>query len=354
MCFARKRPQQQYRKSSMKKAFGLIPLILAFAVIKCAAEGLPELPLPVASFGAAALPDGSLYSFGGHSGRRHKYNREDVHGDLFRWKPGAKKWETLSADEPAQGASLVAADAGSLIRIGGMAARNAKAEKQDLWSSDRAARYDIASAQWIALPPLPQRRSSHDSIICGSTLYVIGGWRMEGESDSVWHDTYLTLNLAQANPRWESHPQPFKRRAIAVQSIGTKVYVIGGMRDDNELVTAVSVLETTTGGWSEGPSLPAEKIGGFGFAAAAHEGRLFASGVNGRLLELRGHSWVAVAKLAHPRYFHRLLSGGEGKLIAIGGESGSGAKTPPEVIAVPTANSAPLPDKALNPAGKSS
>ena len=335
------------------KAFALTSLLLAFTSVLTASDTPPELPLPVASFGAAAMPDGSLYFYGGHSGKRHKYNRDEVHGDLFRWKPGADQWEALAKDEPAQGASLVAVK-GGVVRIGGMAARNAMGEKQDLWSSETAARYDIASGRWIPLPKLPQRRSSHDSIVCGSTLYVIGGWRMEGDADSVWHDTYLTLDLTKADATWQSHPQPFKRRALAVQTIGTKVYAVGGMRDDNEMSSVVSVLETKNGTWSEGPSLPAEKIGGFGFAAAAHEGRLFASGLRGRLLELRGDAWVAVAKLVHPRYFHRLLNGGAGKLIAIGGESQGGGKAPPEIIVVPRSDSPPLPDEPAKPAGKSS
>jgi N-acetylneuraminic acid mutarotase len=325
------------------KAFLLVSLVLSLTTALPAGDTPPEMPLAVASFGAAGMPDGSLYFYGGHSGRRHKYNRDEVHGDLFRWKPGADQWEALTKDEPAQGASLVAAKDG-VIRIGGMAARNAKGEEQDLWSSETAARYDIATSKWIPLPKLPQRRSSHDSIISGNVLYVIGGWRMEGDADSVWHDTYLTLDLTKPDAKWETHPQPFKRRALAVQTIGTKVYAIGGMTDENKTTGAVSVLDTTTGQWSDGPALPAEKIGGFGFAAASAEGRLFSSGVTGQLLELRNGKWVAVAKLAHPRYFHRLLNGGSGKLIAIGGESGSGTKTPPEFIAIPSADSAPWPD----------
>lgn len=336
------------------KALPLISLfLLSLTSALRASDTPPEMPLSVASFGAAGMPDGSLYFYGGHSGKRHKYNRDEVHGDLFRWKQGADKWETLAKDEPAQGASLIAAKDG-VIRIGGMAARNAKGEKQDLWSSETAARYDIATNKWVPLPKLPQRRSSHDSIVSGNTLYVIGGWSMEGEEDPVWHETYVTLDLSKADANWESHAQPFKRRAIAVQTIGTKVYAIGGMNDEEKTTSAVSVLDTTTGKWSEGPALPAEKIGGFGFAAVAHEGRLFSSGVTGQLLELRGEAWVAVAKLAHPRYFHRLLSGGAGKVIAIGGESLKGVKAPPEVITLPAADSAPLPDEPApaKPAGK--
>lgn len=326
----------------------LLPLLLALSIHHAGAADAapPEMPLAVASFGAAGLPDGSLYFYGGHSGKRHKYNRDDVHGDLFRWQPGATQWEALTKDEPAQGASLVATqDGAGVIRIGGMAARNAKDAKQDLWSSETAAVYRVADEKWTPLPKLPQRRSSHDSIVSGSTLYVIGGWRLEGESDAVWHDTYLTLDLGKPDAKWESHPQPFKRRALAAVAVGTKVYAIGGMNDEDKTISDVSVLDTATGKWSDGPQLPKGKIGGFGFAAVAHEGRLFASGVTGRLLELRGGEWVPVARLAHPRYFHRLLIGGSGKLIAIGGESREGAKAPPEIIPLPAPDSAPLPEE---------
>jgi hypothetical protein len=327
------------------KAFSLLSLLLAVSLVSAASDTPPDLPLPVASFGAAGTKDGSLYFYGGHSGKRHKYNRDEVHGDFFRWKLGAEQWEALLKDEPAQGASLVVAKDG-VIRIGGMAARNEKGKAQDLWSSETAALYRVSDGKWHPLPKLPQRRSSHDSIVCGDTLFVIGGWRLEGESDAVWHETYLTLDLSKADAVWQSHPQPFKRRALAVQSIGTKVYAIGGMTDEDETTTAVSVLDSTSGTWSEGPKLPADRIGGFGFAAVAHEGRLFASGVSGELLELRGEAWVSVAKLAHPRYFHRLLSGGAGRIIAIGGESREGQKAPPEVIALPAKDSAPLPEEA--------
>ena len=319
------------------KALPLISLLLALNIAHAANDVPPDLPLPVASFGAAGMPDGSLYFYGGHSGKRHKYNRDEVHGDLFRWKPGAVAWEALEKSEPAQGASLIVTEDG-VIRIGGMAARNAKDEDQDLWSSETAALYDIAKSKWIPLPNLPQRRSSHDSIVCGQTLYVIGGWRMEGEAGTVWHDTYLTLDLSKADALWESHPQPFKRRALAVQAAGTSVYAIGGMTDDDETTSAVSVLDSTTGKWSDAPALPADKIGGFGFAAVVQDGRLFASGASGELLELRGDAWVGVAKLAHPRYFHRLLSVESGKIIAIGGTTREGGKTPPEIITIPTSS----------------
>jgi len=261
-------------------------------------------------------------------------------------------WEALAKDEPAQGASLVATEKG-VIRIGGMAAKNAQGEKQDLWSSETAARYDMADKKWHALPKLPERRSSHDSIVIGDTLYVIGGWALGGEtrtaSGAQWHNTYLTLDLAKADATWQTHKQPFERRALAVYAIGTKLYAIGGMNSDEDITTEVSILDTTTGKWTDGPKLPSDKLGGFGFAAVAHEGRLFASGATGVLLELRSSGWTPLVKLQHPRFFHRLVSGGKGKLIALGGESRNGKKTSPEVIELPAKDSAPLAEEAPKP-----
>lgn len=317
----------------------LLLLSLATAAL---AEAPPALPLPVASFGATATESGSVYLYGGHSGTRHKYNRDEVHGDFFHWQSGMAAWEALAKDEPAQGASLVATEKG-IIRVGGMAAKNAKGEKQDLWSSETAARYDVADKKWHPLPKLPERRSSHDSIVIGDTLYVIGGWALLGGSDLKWHDTYLTLDLAKADATWQIHKQPFERRALAVHAIGTKLYAIGGMDSDEDIVTLVSILDTTTGKWSDGPKLPSDKLGGFGFAAVSHEGRLFASGAAGELLELTGTTWKSIAKLQQPRFFHRLVSGGKGKLIALGGESKEGQKTSPEVIELPPAGAASEP-----------
>lgn len=323
----------------------LFLLSLATAAL---ADAPPELPLPVASFGAAATASGSVFIYGGHSGARHRYNREEVHGDFFHWQQGLKAWEPLAKDEPAQGASLIATGKG-VLRIGGMAAKNAKGEKQDLWSSETAARYDVADQKWHPLPNMPQRRSSHDSIVIGDTLYVVGGWALLGGREAEWHQTYLTLDLARPEAAWQSHPQPFERRALAVHAIGTRLYAIGGMNSDEDITTEVSILDTTTGRWSEGPKLPQDKLGGFGFAAVAHEGRLFASGAAGVLLELRASGWSPIARLKHPRYFHRLVSGGKGRLIALGGESKEGKKTPPEVIELPAADSAPLAEEPAKP-----
>ena len=317
---------------------------LAIAGHALLAESPPPLPAPVASFGAAATADGHVYIYGGHAGVRHKYNREEVNGDLYLWQQGMTGWRKLATDEPAQGASLIALS-DRVLRVGGMAAQNAKGESEDLWSSETAANFDVKAGRWNKLPKMPERRSSHDSVVVGSTLYVIGGWSLGGGSsrgsDPRWHDTYLTLDLSKPDATWQSYPQPFQRRAVAVQAIDKKIYCIGGMDNGDTTSKAVEVLDTATGQWSKGPALPADKLGGFGYSAIAHEGRLFASGLPGDVLELCADRWTSIAKMAHPRFFHRLVPGGSGRLIALGGESREGKKSPPEIIQLPAAGTSP-------------
>ncbi len=331
----------------------LIPLcLLSLAGHLSASDTLlqppPTLPKPVASFGAAACGD-RFYVYGGHAGRPHAYNRDDVNGSLYSWAPGETEW-TLSAEgEPSQGASLVT-DGKVLIRIGGMAARNAKEDRQELWSSNTATVYPVTASGLGAaqsLANLPERRSSHDSVIVGRTLYVFGGWKLSGgnrKAGGDWHETYLTLDLADPGAEWNSYPQPFVKRAIAVASAKGKIYVLGGMDEDGETSAETHVLDLGTNEWSKGPDLPKHKLGGFGFATVAIGERIFASGAEGALLELTGKEWKPVSQLGQPRFFHRFLHRGGSHLLAMGGVTPGHSKAEPEWVAVPAETaSAPWP-----------
>lgn len=110
---------------------------------------------------------------------------------------------------------------------------------------------------------------------------------------------------------------------------------------------AVAILDTAAGRWADGGKLPQDKHGGVGFAALAHEGRLFASGTAGERLERRGTAWTPIVKLGQPRYFHRLVSGGKGKLPAlVRGELGR-QEDHPRSDQSSRADSAPLPEQRL-------
>jgi N-acetylneuraminic acid mutarotase len=301
----------------------------------------PPLPEGITSFGAA-VDDGWLYVFGGYTGKRHDYCVEKVRGTFYRINLSHdgrnQTWQELPSSEPAQGTAIVAYR-NYIYRIGGMAAKNHEGQPQDLVSQNLFERYDIQQKIWTSLASLPEGRSTHDAIVLGGKLYVGGGWDLNGnpfdnDDAAKWHNTLLMADLSQEDPKWQSLPQPFKRRAIAMAAIGSKIYFIGGMDSDNDTSRSVDIYDTNPGIWSKGPDLPHSMMNGFGFAAIGVGDAIYASGFSGDLLRLpvNGTKWESVGKLNEPRLFHRLIPLDDGDLLALGGEGKTGKLRDAEIL----------------------
>lgn len=313
----------------MRAPFGPIPSILLLASALTLRAELPPLPHPATSFGAA-LADSHLYIYGGNNGKAHEFNTETVKGDFFRLQiPAGTAWEKLPGGLALLSSSVVSYE-GKVIRIGGMNARNAKGAKNDLHSTDEVMRFDPATAQWSPLAPLPEPRSSHDAVIFGHTLYVGGGWKLAGDdgegAHAQWHQTLLTLDLRAPEKGWQTQPQPFQRRALAVVAQGGKIWFLGGMDGHDEPSRAVDWFEPPTGKWGKGPDLPDGTMAGFGIAAAEQGGQLYVSPLSGNVSRLSadGAKWDDAARLTPARFFHRLLPLPDGRLLAVGGSNRKG------------------------------
>lgn len=292
---------------------------------------LPPLPEKISSFGAAVAGD-ALYVYSGHVGGAHEHSKDNLSYKFSRLRLGEpSEWESLLLGPALQSPALVAHD-GKLYRVGGLSARNARGEPEDLVSVTDFERFDPDAKTWTALTPLPEPRSSHDAVVVGDLLYVVGGWNLGTEKK--WHDTMLVADLSQPKPTWKALPtQPFKRRALAAAARDGKVYAIGGMSEQGPSLD-VHVFDPATNRWSEGPRVPdtapggismGPNMNGFGCSACELDGELFLStmdGVLGRLSD-DGRAWQAVGKLAKPRFFHRLLPHGD-ELLAVGGAAQGG------------------------------
>jgi hypothetical protein len=283
----------------------------------------PPLPEAVASFGGA-VHDGWLYVYSGHIGGQHEHSRENLSQRFVRLKlDDGRQWEELPMQTPIQGHALVA-HGGVLYRIGGMNARNAPGEDDDLHSVSEFARFDPASKTWSMMPSLPEPRSSHDAVVLGDKLYVVGGWELEGPGHGVWHTSGYVFDLVDPNARWQPLPEPpLARRALAASHWKGQIALVCGMTDASEVTRRVDFLDPNTGEWSEGPELPGEQVHGFGVSAWNLNGKLYASGIGGELWQLAddGSRWSEVARLEFPRFFHRLLPAGDGTLLAVAGAS---------------------------------
>jgi len=313
-----------------------------FAMPSLAETPPPPMPEPVTSFGAA-VSDGWLYVYGGNTGKAHEFNRDCVKGDFFRLKlsEGAS-WEKLPGGPGLLSCSLESWK-GGVIRIGGMTASNAKGEKNDLHSTDEVLHFDPSKNAWEPLIPLPEPRSSHDSTILGDTLYVGGGWRLQGEGGETdgsngeqWHRTLLSLDLRAPEKGWKSQPQPFEKRALAAVAYSGRVWFLGGIDSRDDLSTGVDWFDPASGHWGKGPDLPKSPMGGFGMAACVEGGQLFISPFSGKVSVLSADEthWETVTTLKPSRFFHHLLPMGGGRLIALGGSNDKGHVKDLEIVSV--------------------
>ncbi len=291
----------------------------------------PPLKPAVSSFGAAVC-DGYLYVYGGHIGSAHAFSNKNALGIFRRLRlEGSNTWEELPGGPSMQGLAMVA-HSGKLYRIGGTQARNDPGEPTDMISLSSFAGYDPATKKWTDLPDLPQPRSSHDAVVQGDRIYVVGGWAMGGKGNKpVWHDTALVYDLAAANPEWQTIPQPFVRRALIAATHEGKVYVVGGMTEVGELKPFVNIYDPASKKWSKGPDLPGNRMNGFSPAACVFQGSLVVNPSDGTLYRLADDEWVPAGEVRENRFVHRIIPIKEG-IVVVGGASRKGTVGATELV----------------------
>ncbi|MFN3189225.1 MAG: Kelch repeat-containing protein [Aureliella sp.] len=302
-------------------------------------EEFADLPFEITSFGAARVGHHALV-YGGHNGDAHSYSTEEQSNSLLALdlETSGAQWEKVAEGDRLQGLAMVPYK-NSVVLIGGFTAMNEKGEDHDLRSRDRVRMFDIVTKNWTELPSLPAGRSSHDAAIWEDTIYVVGGWQMDGDNETTWHTSGLKLDLSSEKPSWEEiKTPPFKRRALAVVAHGGKIYSIGGMDPEKGPTTEVDVYDPATNEWTSGPALTGEgRMAGFGAAGWSVGGTLLVSTYEGDVLTLSddGQSWTSNGKTEDSRFFHRLIPLGSEKVVSVGGANmESGKYLNLEVIAV--------------------
>ncbi len=318
---------------------------VAETVVAAAPPGpaLPGLPVGLTSFGAAQIGD-QIVLFGGQTAGAHSYSAESQNGELLIHDlQGQPEWSRVPAGRGVQGLGLVSHGT-RVIRIGGFEARNEAGKPDDLHSLANCGSIDLrelgadAIPEWQPVPALPEPRSSFDACLIGDTVYVVGGWCMQGEEDTVWSDSAVSLNLASPASGWQPLAKPpFQRRALSVGYQGNRVYAIGGMEESGDVTNDVAVLDLDKGEWSDGPSLPeGGPMEGFGTACCTVGGRLVVSTYSGTVYRLSeaGDAWEKVHQLATGRFFHRLLPWSDDAVLVVGGTNMESGKKK-DLVVVP-------------------
>lgn len=300
------------------------------------AQNWPPLPKGTTSFGGAVVGS-SMYVYGGNYGSAHEYANEEQSGDLWRLDLAkSNSWEKVAEGPRLQGLAMVE-HRGQLYRIGGFTAMNKAGEEQNLRSQADFAKFDLQSGKWTELPNLPEPRSSHDAAVIGDTVYVVGGWNMQGGgSSSHWHTTAWACDLSATKLEWKPVASPdFTRRALSLVNWNGKLLCIGGMSQNGGPTTETAVFDPAKNEWSHGPALVGGGMEGFGSSAFFVKDDVYATTMSGAIQRLKkdATAWELLGQLQHPRFFHRVLPWQGSKLVVIGGSSmDTGKVLEPELL----------------------
>lgn len=276
------------------------------------------VPTANTSFGAT-VANGRLYVAGGYHGEPHNYTPEGQSGEVWSVSLATgDDWRAHAPIDPMQGQGMVS-HGDEICIVGGMRVRE---DGTMVSIADvRCLDVTVENATWQDRTPLPAPRSTHDAFVIGHTLYVVGGWALNGDSSSgVFATTMATLDLSTPGAAWAESPAPFRRRAIAVAGNDRFLAVIGGLDEGGQVSSRTDIYDLSSHTWREGPTLGED---GFGVAATRTGDTIVASARGGTLWELAadGSAWSAHGTLAFPRFFHRLVAHPEG-VLAIGGMRG--------------------------------
>ena len=273
------------------------------------------MPVGLTTIGATEL-GGAVYVLGGYAGTPHAYSQRDQSREFYKLDMAQHAWQSLPSVGPIQSAMLVN-DGRYIYRVGGMVAKNDFGQPEDMHSLADVQRFDPQTNAWQALAGLPVARSSHQAVLDGTMLYVIGGWKLSGGMyDSEYQQSIARCDLSEPHCTWAVEPMPFPIRAHGAALFQRKIYVLGGLTPEGSS-DDVHVYDLDARTWSKGPSLPKDNMT---TCAAVYAGHLYANGGDGNIYRLSpdGSAWQVAGQLAFPRLFHAMVAG-PGGLLALGG-----------------------------------
>lgn len=318
--------------------------VLVFAALVASAVGasaaladetsLPDLPHPMVSFGAAS-EGGKIFVYGGQMEGAHQYHRDSQSGDLWMLDLSSEPtaWKKLGQGKRVQGMAMVAHQ-GRLIRAGGLEARNAKGEEDDLVSSPEVVAWNVAKAAWEPLADLPIGQSSHCMAVAGDELYCVGGWMMHGkDGGEEWHEGGWRLDLSSDAAKWvELPPMEEPRRALALVASAKYIWAIGGMAGEGPVRTVerlpIDESGKPTGQWESVAPLPKPdenpmaSMEGFGCAATLVGSVPVVTTISGTVWrwDEKAADWKKQTTFDPPRFFHELVRTNDATYL-VGGTS---------------------------------
>ncbi|XP_071398040.1 kelch-like protein 40b [Centroberyx affinis] len=180
--------------------------------------------------------------------------------------------------------------------------------------------YDLVSADWLGMPPIPSPRFLFGLAEAENSIFVLGGKELKEQDHTL--DSVLVYD--RQSFKWgESEPLPYPVYGHATVSHNDVVYVIGGKEDDKSCLKRVCAYDAKHFEWKElAPMKSARSL----FGATVHKDKIYvAAGVTDtgltntmEVYDIATNKWSDFVEFPHERSSLSLVSLA-GSLYAVGG-----------------------------------
>jgi len=187
--------------------------------------------------------------------------------------------------------------------------------------------YEPPAAAWRELPPMPTPRAFAAAVSIGTRIYVLGGVNQSRVSLAVMEEFDVVSG------KWRRRADlTTPRNRFAAVAAGGRIFALGGLAETGNL-SVTEIYDPVNDRWRPGPELPLAR---HGHAAVQIEGTLFILGGYGEsggvgvgpfsrvdALNLATGSWERRADLLTARGFFAAVAAGRW-VYALGGRLPSG------------------------------
>jgi len=127
----------------------------------------------------------------------------------------------------------------------------------------------LSSDRWTTIESLPIGLSNMGFVRYENKFFLFGGEDSEGVRDEIWiYDIDID--------KWSSGAKiPNAIKDIHAITIGEKIYIPGGVNEENELMDSLWIYNPRSNSWESGKNIPFRISG---YASVAYEGKIYLFG----------------------------------------------------------------------------
>ena len=231
----------------MKKAITLITCILVFPILILAQNGSWErqiftMPTGKLTFPATCLYDGMVFLTGGQKQTGQSYWDAISSDKLWIFDPSSGTWDDSKKPmNTARGAHSMVTVNDKIYVIGGV-----KFPTPDWYRIASVEEYDPETDTWSEKSPLSIARSYCGVCVFNNKIFLFGGLDDDNNGLDIVEAYYPETD------QWEvKSPMPTARSGVSVHQVGQKIYVFGGGIDAyDQSLSTVEIYDPFYDYWS--------------------------------------------------------------------------------------------------------